>query len=242
MKTNPPTLDLNCDLAEGEPPEHTAALMRLISSANIACGGHAGDDRSMSHAIQLAHQSGVHIGAHPGLPGNFGRGSVETLSADAFLSQVRPQIQRCLNQVTAVGGRLHHVKLHGALYHATEHTAALRTAYISLLHELCPEAVVYALASGQTVAAARASGLQAWDEAFIDRAYGSDGHLIPRGQPGAVLTDPEIITTRVAALRRGAPIVSTDGTPLPLDPQTLCLHGDTPDSLRLLQAARTALQ
>ena len=241
MNQPPPTLDLNCDLAEGEPPEHTAALMKLISSANIACGGHAGDDRSMNHAIQLAQQGGVHIGAHPGLPGNFGRGPVETLSVDAFLSEVRPQIQRCLDQVTAAGGHLHHVKLHGALYHATEHTPALRTAYISLLHDLCPEAVVYALASGQTVAAARVSGLQAWDEAFLDRAYGSDGHLIPRDQPGAVLTDPEIITTRVAALRRGAPIASIDGTPLSLGAQTLCLHGDTPDSLRLLQAARAAL-
>lgn len=242
MNQPPPALDLNCDLAEGEPPEHTAALMRLISSANIACGGHAGDDRSMNHAIQLAQQGGVHIGAHPGLPGNFGRGPVETLSVDAFLSEVRPQIQRCLDQVTAAGSRLHHVKLHGALYHATEHTPALRTAYISLLHDLCPEAVVYALASGQTVAAARASGLQAWDEAFLDRAYGSDGHLIPRDQPGAVLTDPEIITTRVAALRRRVPIVSIDGTPLSLGAQTLCLHGDTPDSLRLLQAARAALR
>jgi len=242
MSDAPPRLDLNCDLAEGEPAERTAALMAEVTSANIACGGHAGNEHSMRHAVRLALQGGVRLGAHPGLPGHFGRRPVIGLSQAEFLELLHVQVARLGAIAAAEGGRLHHVKLHGALYHATERQPALRDALVDFMTATCPGTVVYALAAGRTVAAARAAGLTAWDEAFADRGYRTDGSLVPRDQPQALLLDPGAISARVTALALGRPIATTDGPPLHLPTSTLCMHGDAPNSITLLRAARAALQ
>jgi UPF0271 protein len=241
MNDPAPGLDLNCDLAEGEPCERTAALMAFVTSANIACGGHAGGVASMRHAIRLALRLGVNLGAHPGLPGNFGREPVAGLSPADFLTLLQSQVHPFQDLVQAEGGRLHHIKLHGALYHATEQSPVLREAYLAFITRSCPTAIVFAQAAGPTVAAARTAGLTAWDEGFADRGYLPDGSLVPRGQPDALVSDPEAVARRVTSFALGQPITSVDGSPLSLPVHTLCLHGDSPESLSLLQAARQAL-
>lgn len=234
-------LDLNCDLAEGEPADLTAALMAHLTSANLACAGHAGSVVSLRHALVLGQSLGLHLGAHPGLPGHFGRGSVDHLTPVDFLSLLQAQVGLFLELATAVGVPMHHVKLHGALYHATESTEALRNTFIQFLLTHAPTSIVYALAGGRTVAAARAAGLTAWDEAFVDRAYLPNGSLVPRSHPNALITHPADVAHRTALLARHQPIPAIDGSPLPLLPHTLCLHADSPNPLALLKAAREAL-
>ncbi len=234
-------LDLNCDLAEGEPAEHTSALMAHITSANIACAGHAGTEATMRHAIDLGKSLGVRLGAHPGLPGHFGRASAAGLTPAGFRALLDDQVGRFLMLAEAAGAAMRHVKLHGALYHATETSPVLRDAYIAFMNARAPHATIFALAGGHTAAAARAAGLTAWDEVFADRAYLPDASLVPRSEPGAVIGDPAAVADRVAGLARGQPITAIDGTPLVLHPRTLCIHSDSPLSLALAQAARDTL-
>lgn len=234
-------LDLNCDLGESEPPAHTAALMACITSANIACGGHAGDDASMRHAIGLALTHGVRIGAHPGLPGLFGRAE-KMLAAEEFTALLEGQLRRLRTHLHDVGAPLHHIKLHGALYHLTEREAVLRKAYVSFVQREAPHALIFALAGGKTVHAARAAGLTAWDEAFGDRGYRHDGSLVPRGEPGALLSDPASVAAQVRQIAAGHITPVVGGPPLLLQAQTVCIHGDSPDSPALLHAAANALK
>jgi UPF0271 protein len=235
-------IDLNCDLAEGEPPAHSAALLALVTSANVACAGHAGSTDAMRHALTVGRSLGIRLGAHPGLPGNFGRAPVGALSPSDLHGLLAEQVGRFLELAAAAEETLHHIKLHGALYHATEHDPALRSTFIDWIHTHTPHAIVYALAGGQTVAAARHAGLTAWDEGFADRAYRADGSLLPRDQPGALLTDPAAVAERVSRLAHGHPIPTVNGSPLRLQVQTVCLHGDSPHSLALLHAAHAALR
>ena len=230
--------DLNADLGEHEPPERTAALMRHVTSANIACGGHAGTPETMRRAVGLARAHGVRIGAHPGLAADFGRGGA--LPDEAAFSDLLRRQTSALREVA--GGALHHVKLHGSLYHATEQQPRLREAFVRFVAEMDASVVVYALSGGATVAAARAAGLTAWDEVFADRAYLPTGALVPRGEPGAVLHAADAVAERVRRFARGEPIAAADGTPLRLPARTICLHGDSPQSEELAAAARAALE
>lgn len=235
------TLDLNCDLGEGEAPARTEALMARLTSANIACGGHAGDDDSMRRAIALAQARGVRIGAHPGMPGRFGRAET-TLATGDFIALLESQLRRFRAHLRDAGATLHHIKLHGALYHLTENDAALREAYVAFVQREAPEAVIYALAGGKTVRAAREAGLAAWDEAFADRGYRRDGSLVPRGEPGALLASPAAVAERVREIAAGLVTPTDGGPPLSINARTLCLHGDSPDSPALLHAAAEALE
>lgn len=234
-------LDLNCDLGEGEPPAQTEALMAHITSANIACGGHAGGDEAMRHSISLALARGVRIGAHPGLPGLFGRAEA-AMGSEEFTQLLEDQLGRFQAHLRRAGATLHHLKLHGALYHLTERDAALRGAYVAFVQKRAPEAVIYALAGGKTVAAAREAGLTAWDEAFGDRGYRGDGSLVPRGEPGALLTDPAAVAARVREIAAGQITPVGGGPPFWLQAQTVCVHGDSPGSPTLLRAAAHSLK
>ncbi len=233
-------LDLNCDLAEHEPPEQTAALMALVSSANLACGGHAGDEGTLRRALQLARDHDVRAGAHPGLPGAFGRGDV-ALTPEAFAGLLREQLAFFLSLAAAEGVMARHVKLHGALYHATDHNPALRAVFLNVLRQEHPGLCLYARAGGATAVEGRAAGLTVWEEAFADRGYRDDGTLVPRDQPGALVTDPVAITERVRALAEGRPFSSVSGRALLLSARTVCVHGDSPQSVALLHAARVGL-
>ncbi len=226
-------LDLNCDLGEGEPASRTAALLRRVTSANIACGGHAGDARSIATTVRLARERGVHIGAHPGLAGNFGRATRPVTPAE-----LRALL---LEQVPRIPGPLHHVKLHGALYHATEADPSLAAALVTTMQIYFPGVILFSRCGGPVAALARREGVPVWEEAFSDRSYLPDGTLVPRDKPGALVTTPAEIKKRLRQLLATGTLPAIDGSSVPLQPQTLCLHCDTPDALKLATAARESL-
>ncbi len=233
-------LDLNCDLGEGEPVARTRALMRHATSVNLASGGHAGDAVIMERCVLLARELGVRVGAHPGVAGNFGRGEVK-LTVKEFQTLLLHQVG-ALHRLTEVHRvRLHHVKLHGSLYHAVERDAALGRCYVETVGGWFGGSPIYALAGGQVAALGRRLGVVVWEEAFADRAYRSDGSLVPREEPGALLTRPAEIAGRVRDLIAGQGILTVEGHRLPLRARTLCFHGDTPGAIRLLVAAARAL-
>jgi UPF0271 protein len=216
------TIDLNCDLGEGMP--HDAELMALISSANIACGGHAGNRETMATAVTLARRHGVAIGAHPGHADREHFGRIEhPLSPAAAAALVLSQIAAL---ASLAGSDLHHVKLHGALYHQAGRDAALAAAIATALATHHRGLVVYALAGSVLAREARAAGLAVAEEAFIDRAYLADGSLAPRTRPGAVVTDPAGAAAQARRLVHEGRVVTLDGADLALRPDTLCIHGD----------------
>lgn len=230
-------IDLNCDV--GEAAGHDAELMPLVSSANIACGGHAGDDETMRATIALARRHGVAIGAHPGHADRARAGRHPLpIGPAAAADLVLGQIARL---AAVAGGGLHHVKLHGALYHQAETDAALAAAIAAALGRAHPRLVVYAPAGGRFAAAARGCGLAVADEAFLDRAYADAHTLVPRDQTGALVTDPAAAAARAVALVRTGRVRSADGRDLVIRAATLCLHGDGPDPVALAHAVRQSL-
>ena len=224
--------DINCDLGEGEPARKTKELMRHITSANIACGGHAGTLLSMTLAVREAIAVGVNIGAHPGLMENFGRGDVR-ISAEMFETLLVHQVGALQTVAAAQGGKLHHVKLHGALYHWTDANAAFRRTFISVIQLFWPHVIVFARAGGKTASAASEAGLTVWPEGFLDRNYLADGSLAPRGNRGAVLGLKEF-KKRVASLAKG---ISPTGVPV----RTWCIHSDTSDAIKFARLAKQKL-
>ncbi len=219
-------MDLNIDIGEGGPAD--GALLEAASSANIACGGHAGGGAVMRAALELAARAGVAIGAHPGYrdPENFGR--VETGSPPpAIAAEVRRQL---LDFSAAHGSPPHHVKPHGALYHRADRDAGVARVLCRVIRETAPAAWVYAFAGGGLARAAEAAGLRVCREGFIDRAYGADGTLVPRGSPGAVIDSPE------AAAAQAVRLAAAGGV------DTLCTHGDGARAADVLTRARNALQ
>src|SRR5437762_2834486 len=181
-------LDLNCDLGEGEPLGRTRSLMCWVTSANVACGGHAGDLRTMEACVRFAKQLGARLGAHPG-PWNrsdFGRGG-SRLAPEGFELLLVQQVGALERVAHANGVRIHHIKLHGALYHASEEDEALAPRYIAIVKRFWPRARIYARAGGRVASVARRAGLVVWEEAFADRGYRGDGTLVPRTEPNALL-------------------------------------------------------
>jgi len=229
-------LDLNCDLGEGEPLVRTRALMRWIASANVACGGHAGDARSMRACVRLAKQSGVKLGAHPGpwSRADRGRGPVR-ISADELELLLLQQVGALEKIANSERVHLNHIKLHGALYHAVEAEAVLARAYVRCVATHWPQAKIYALAGGRVVSAAKGRGVPCLAEGFADRAYQADGRLVPRTKPGAVLSNVAESVLRVRALLAGRGLTARDGRRLVLQIETVCVHSDSPHALRLVR-------
>lgn len=232
--------DLNSDLGEGEPWDRTSALLRLVTSANIACGGHAGDLASMERSLLLAAKLGVRAGAHPGLPGSFGRGEAPVSPAQLALLVLHQLggLHR-IAQVSRV--RLHHVKLHGSLYHATESDPRLAEAYLGTLRDWFPGLRVYARAGGKVVRRARLLGVPVWEEAFVDRGYRSDGTLVPRTEPGALIEAPAAAAARVRRYSRDRCVESVDGADVSIRADTWCVHGDGLNAVAVARAVRRAL-
>jgi UPF0271 protein len=228
--------DLNCDLGEGEPVARTRLLMTCVTSANIACGGHAGDVASMRKCVQLAKEFGTNIGAHPGLCDRetFGRSDAK-INADQLELLLLQQVGALERIAAAQRLRLHHIKLHGTLYHATEHDPNLAGAYLNIVRCWWPNVIVYAFAGGTVARCARRVGVKAWEEAFLDRNYRDDGSLVPRNQPNALLTDLGEIRKRVDLLATRRRVVTTSGVSLPIRAQTLCVHSDTPEAARIVR-------
>ena len=232
--------DLNCDLGEGEPWTRTRALLRQVTSANVACGGHAGDALTMERVVVEAKALAVRLGAHPGVPGAFGRGEV-TLSPQQLQTLVLQQVGALDLLARRHDSRLHHIKLHGALYHAVENDDALGRAYVETVARWFPKVTIYSRAGGLVLTLAHKAGITAWAEGFIDRAYRADGQLVPRNQDGALLTRTRDITERLREWRQTGGWKSLDGTWVAVPAQTLCLHGDTPGAVTLARAIRRAI-
>jgi 5-oxoprolinase (ATP-hydrolysing) subunit A len=229
-----PTIDLNADMGEGFGPyrsPHDAELLTLVTSASIACGFHAGDPMVMRETVATAARHGVAIGAHPGYPDllGFGRRALDA-SLDEIIAYVIYQVGALDAVCRAAGTRVRYVKPHGALYNRAVADQPTAAAIASAIRMVAPSLTLLGLAGSALVEAGRAAGLPTASEAFVDRAYQADGTLVPRGTPGAVLTDPAAVVAQ--ALR-----LATDGRA-----DSLCVHGDTAGAVALLRAVRGALQ
>lgn len=235
------SVDLNCDLGEGA--GHDAELMPLISSANIACGGHAGDDATMRATVELALQHGVAVGAHPGFDDreNFGRVELE-LSPMAIAGLVRTQTERLLAVAGAAGARVRHVKPHGALYNLAAREPTVARAVAEAVYEADPRLRLVGLAGSQLLEAGAACGLSTLSEVFADRSYQSDGSLTPRSQPGAVLTDSAAALAQVLLMVREGRVLAGDGSSVEIRADTICLHGDGAHAVEFALRLRAALQ
>ncbi|MBM3877748.1 MAG: LamB/YcsF family protein [Verrucomicrobia bacterium] len=236
-------LDLNCDLGEGEPIGRTRALMRHITSANVACGGHAGDVRSMAACVRLAKQFGVKAGAHPGLwsRADFGRGDA-SLTPDEFELLLLQQVSAVQAIAREAGLPLHHIKLHGALYHASETDSKLRRRYLECVLRFWPGARIYALAGGAVCRDARRVGVNVWPEVFADRAYRDDGTLVARGEPGAMIPSTRGAVEQVRQVMKTGELTTMSGARLKLVPRTVCVHSDSENAAQLLQRIASAVR
>jgi UPF0271 protein len=228
-------IDLNCDMgelddAELEDAAHEAALMAFITSANIACGGHAGDARTMERTARLALGRGVRIGAHPGYPDreNFGRLEI-AMTAEAIADTVYAQIARLDEVVRRLGGAIVHVKPHGALYNVAVRNAEVARAIAHGAARWNPGTTLFGLAGSPMLDVWREMGMTVAGEAFADRRYEPDGTLRSRKFPDALITDPREAAAQALRFARQGLV------------QTICVHGDTPGSVAILKACREAL-
>jgi UPF0271 protein len=238
----PGSIDLNSDLGEGAGTD--AAIMPLISSANIACGGHAGNDNTMRAAIELALKNHVAIGAHPGYPDRerFGRVALEMPERE-LVESIRRQIDSLVAIAARVGARVTHVKAHGALYNQAERDrAAARTILAGVRAAGAgPDVVVFAPPASAMAEEATAAGMKVAREGFIDRAYESDGTLRPRSLAGALITDPSAAAAQALSFLQKGGVTTVDGPFIELEVDTLCIHGDTPGAAEIARAVREAL-
>lgn len=230
-------VDLNCDLGEGA--GNDAELMPLITSANIACGAHAGSLEMMIEAVELATKHRVMVGAHPGYfdLDNFGRVERAITPAEAA-RLVLMQIEQLFE---VAGSRLRHVKLHGALYNQVSRDALLADAVVSDLARLWPDLMVYALAGSQLSRAATARGLRVAEEVFADRTYQPDGSLTPRAEPNAMIEDEDAMVRHVLTMVQRGVVRTVAGTEVPIVADTVCLHGDGPNAVAFAERLRKEL-
>ncbi len=229
-------IDLNCDLGEGS--GHDGELMPLITSANIACGAHAGDEATMRATVALAQKYGVAVGAHPGFADreHFGR---RELALPAV--EVRALVRTQLVALRALGP-VRHVKPHGALYNLAARDAALAGAIAAAVVDVDAQLILFGLAGSELLRAGRAKGLRVASEVFADRTYQPDGSLTPRSQPDALISDEAIAVAQVLRMVREGVVRATDGTEVPIRTDTVCLHGDGPDPVAFARRLKKELQ
>ena len=238
-------IDLNADVGEATDAAGVAterALLRLVTTAHVACGGHAGDEATMTATVASALEDGVRVGAHPAYPDRegFGRRPVD-IDRAALGSALRAQLRALGDVCTSAGTGIASVKAHGALYEEVAKGGAIYLALRDAVVAECPPEVTLVLPSGcPALAAALRDGVVATEEGFCDRAYRADGGLVDRATPGAVLDDPEEAAAQALCLARGA-LAASDGTVLTLWVDTLCIHGDSPGAVDVATAVRRVL-
>lgn len=240
------TIDLNCDMGESFglwTMGHDLDVLPYVTSANIACGFHAGDPTTMRRTVQAAIKQGVALGAHPGLPDllGFGRRTLD-ISPDAVYDLVVVQVGALAAVASSQGGQLHHVKAHGALYNMAVNNADIALAIAQAVFDVNPQLVLYALASSLQVDIARKLGLKVAQEVFCDRSYQADGSLTPRSQPDAMITDPSLAVQQILAMIQQGKIISQQGTEVRVQADTLCIHGDQPNAVLFASQIRQTLQ
>ncbi len=239
------TIDLNCDMGESF-GRYTlgcdADVMPLISSANIACGFHAGDPVVMQKTVQLAAEHGTGMGAHPAFPdlSGFGRRYLR-MSAAELRNAIIYQLG-ALQGFTQMAGRpFRHVKPHGALYTMAACDDAMSQTIVDAVAAFDDTLIVFGLSGSRFADIARKAGLAVASEAFADRAYADDGTLVAREQPGAVITDSTAIVERVLQMVEARTVASVTGVTIPLDIDTICVHGDTPGAVEHVRRIAEAL-
>lgn len=235
------SVDLNADVGEGMGED--AVLIPLLTSANVACGAHAGDTETMRRTIALARDHRVAVGAHPSFPDREGFGRRPMLLRTEDLEDcISEQIRALAEIARREGVGLCHVKPHGALYNAAAADGALAESVARAVVAVDPSLILVGLAASESISAALRCGLRAAHEVFADRAYAGDGSLLPRDRSGSVIDDPEAVAARTVDMVRDRAVTAVDGTRVALEPDTVCLHGDTPGAAVMARHVRDALR
>lgn len=240
------TIDLNCDMGESLGAwtmGNDAQVLPYVTSANIACGFHAGDPTIMRNTVSSAVKHGVAIGAHPSLAdlAGFGR-RVIPIRPDEAYDLVVVQIGALAAVAASQGARLHHVKAHGALYNMAAKDRGLADAIAQAVYDVDSSLILYALASSVQVEAARRINLSVAQEVFADRSYQQDGSLTPRNQPGAMIENVDQSVRQVLRMVQGKSVATVQGGEIEVHPDTLCIHGDQPGAVVFAQTIRRALE
>jgi UPF0271 protein len=234
------SIDINCDLGEGM--AHDEWIMPYITSANIACGYHAGDEQTMRQTVALCLKYGVSIGAHPSFPDreNFGRREMQLPLGEVY--------NLIINQIIAIekilleaGATIRHVKPHGALYNMAAKDSSLAAAIAQAVKDFNPKLVLFGLCNSHLIREGEALGLKTAGEAFADRTYQDDGSLTPRKMPGALIEDPEKAVAQVLEMIEEGRVTTVSGKKISIAPDTICLHGDGTNAVALAKAIHKAL-
>lgn len=239
------TIDLNSDLGESFGAWSFGdddAILAIVTSANVACGFHAGDPSVMRAVCRSSVERGVAIGAqvsYPDLVG-FGRRFLD-MAPDELRDAVLYQLGALDAFAQVAGSQICYVKPHGALYHAVAVERPLAEALVTAVVEYDPSLAVLGLPGSAVLAEADAAGLEAVSEAFVDRAYRPDGALVPRREPGSLLTEPDVIAARAVRMAVDNEVVAADGSVVPVLARSLCVHSDTPGAVAIARAVRDAL-
>ncbi len=226
----------------GEGCDSDAALMGYVTSVNIACGYHAGDAATMRQTVEIAIEKGVAIGAHPGYRDfeNFGRTAMQLPPNDVYKIVIE-QIA-ALNEIAiAAGGKLSHVKPHGALYNQAARNAELAAAIAQSVFDCDPKLILFGLSGSSSIIEAEKRGRKTASEVFADRTYQGDGSLTPRTHPNALITDTQIAVAQVLQMVSAKTVTTIDGSKISIKADTICIHGDGPNALELAKAVHDAL-
>lgn len=239
-------IDLNSDLGESFGAYtigNDEAVLRSITSANVACGFHGGDPSVIRQTIRLAKAAGVAVGAHPGFPDlvGFGRRAMNVTPREAE-DFVLYQVAAVAGIASAEGVKLQHVKPHGELFNMAAKDRGLADAIARAVAAFDSSLILFGLPGSEILRAGEAAGLRVAAEGFADRAYEADGSLASRRKPGTVLHDPDIVVARVLQMVRDRTVVALNGSTIRLDVDTICVHGDNPSAVELTSRIRSALQ
>lgn len=236
-----PTIDINCDMGEGL--ENDAAIMPFITSANIACGYHAGDADIMQRTISLAIENNVAIGAHPGFADkqNFGRKEIQ-LPLNEVFDLVTAQVNILSSIALKSGSRLHHVKPHGALYNMSARDPLLANTIAKAVCAVDPSLLLVGLSGSCSISEAGKAGLSTMSEVFADRTYRDDGSLTPRSERGALIDDQAKCIAQVLQMARCKTVTSISGNPVSILAETICIHGDGLHAVEFAKAVFESLQ
>ncbi|MBN8251291.1 LamB/YcsF family protein [Priestia flexa] len=239
-------IDVNCDLGESYGVYkigNDREILKFVSSANIACGFHAGDPTVMRETVKLALHHDVAIGAHPGLQDlrGFGRRNIQISPSEAY-DLVVYQIGALYGFVKAEGGTMQHVKPHGALYNMAAKDAALSKAIAEAVYAVNPELILFGLSGSELIKAGKEIGLQTANEVFADRTYQEDGSLTLRTMKGALIEEDEVAINQVIGMIEQKEVQSQQGTTVPIQADTVCIHGDGTHALQFAHALNTAFK
>ncbi len=234
------SIDLNCDLGEG--CGNDAELMKYISSANIACSGHAGDAATMRRTVELALEKNVAIGAHPGYKdrSNFGRSAMD-ISREEIADLITEQVNALAKICGEFGTTIRHVKPHGALYNQSAKDPEIALAIAEAVKQIDGDLILFGLSGSHSIAEAERIGLRTASEVFADRTYQNDGSLTPRSEPNALITDTQASMEQVLNMIKYGRVRTTDGIMLSIVAETICIHGDGQHAVEFARSINKAL-